>query len=114
MAILRRIVDAVKGKAPLSASRSPEWPATRKAHLADHPQCEVCGGTKSLEVHHILPFHLHPELELDDKNLITLCESDENGVNCHLFFGHLGDFHSYNCSVVSDSPLWREKLRNRP
>ena len=28
--------------------------------------CQWCGGTTHLEVHHIKPFHLDPELELVD------------------------------------------------
>ena len=94
---------------PLDSMRSGHWPKVRAAHLALHPACEVCGDTKRVNVHHKLPFHLHPELELDPENLITLCE-DEHFVNCHLFVGHLGNFRGYNPDVVNDAEEWREKL----
>ena len=63
--------------------------------------CAVCSGTASLEVHHIVPFHIDATKELDPSNLITLCESKKNGVNCHLFFGHLGNYKRVNVQVVT-------------
>jgi hypothetical protein len=95
---------------PLEEKRSGQWPRVRAEHLAAHPACEVCGHTgEKINVHHILPFHLHPERELDPKNLITLCE-DENFVNCHLFIGHLGNFHGWNPAVRIDAALWHKNL----
>jgi hypothetical protein len=67
-----------------------------------------------LDVHHIRPFHLHPDLELEPSNLITLCEADKGGVNCHLFIGHLGNFKSFNVDVKADASYWREKFQTRP
>lgn len=67
-----------------------------------------------IEVHHIRPFHLHPDLELDPANLVTLCEADKGGANCHLLFGHLGNFKSFNVEVVSDASHWSEKIKHRP
>lgn len=61
---------------PFENRRSPHWSTVRKAHLEKHPACEVCGATAKLEVHHKLPFHLHPALELEGSNLITLCEDE--------------------------------------
>lgn len=74
--------------------------------------CAVCGGKKKLEAHHIMPFHLHPQLEMDERNLIPLCEGA--GVNCHLLFGHLGDFRSFNRRVWLDASDWRKKMQERP
>ncbi len=67
-----------------------------------------------MEAHHKLPFHLHPELELEDSNLIPLCEEKEDGINCHLAFGHLGNFKSFNKDVEADAGTWNEKIKNRP
>lgn len=86
----------------------------RLNHLDQHRTCSVCGGDKRLEVHHIKPFHLHPELELDPLNLITLCEELRGGLNCHLLFGHLGNFKSVNVGVVGDAGVWSEKIKSRP
>ena len=70
----------------LAAERSSLWPTVRKAHIEVEPYCALCGCQHDLEVHHIKPFHLHPELELAETNLITLCR------HCHLEAGHLGNW----------------------
>jgi 5-methylcytosine-specific restriction enzyme A len=114
MPIVRHLIDAAKGKHPLSAARSPHWPKVREEHLQIQPVCVVCGGSVKLNVHHIKPFHLHPELELDHKNLVTLCEAEKDGVNCHLLFGHLGNFRSFNKDVREDASQWGEKIKRRP
>lgn len=95
---------------PMDEKRSGHWPKVRAEHLAKQPACVVCGHDgERVNVHHIRPFHLHPELELDPNNLITLCE-DENFVNCHLFIGHLGNFKGWNPMVVTDAIEWHKKL----
>jgi 5-methylcytosine-specific restriction enzyme A len=114
MGLLKNIKDALQGKAQVGELRSSKWPTVRKKHLLKNPACSVCGGQKSLEVHHIVPFNIDPSRELDPKNLITLCESKTNGVSCHLFFGHLGNYKSYNARVESDAKAWSGKLRKRP
>ena len=53
--------------------RSSEWQAVRNDFVKRHPFCAACGSIKALNVHHVEPFHLRPELELDEWNLITLC-----------------------------------------
>jgi 5-methylcytosine-specific restriction endonuclease McrA len=44
--------------------RSGSWATVRRKHLQVEPQCAACGRSKDLEVHHIQPYHLRPELEL--------------------------------------------------
>lgn len=114
MPIIKHLVDAAQGKHPLGTARSSKWSSVRKAHLALHPVCELCGGKDKIEVHHKMPFHLHPDLELDPENLISLCESGKNGINCHLAAGHLGNFKSFNIDVDSDVKTIRERIQNRP
>ena len=97
------ILDRFTGKVPLLSKRSNKWPAVRKAYLVDHGTCAACGSVNKLEVHHIKPFHLHPELELDPTNFISLCESGDHGINCHLQVGHLGNFKNENPNVVRDA-----------
>jgi 5-methylcytosine-specific restriction enzyme A len=108
--MIKRAVDILTGKAPLKAKRSPKWQTVRKNFLKSHGECAVCGGKTKLEVHHIKPFHEYPELELEEENLITLCESDSGGVVCHLFFGHLGDYKKINPDVLDDAKEWRQRL----
>ena len=59
--------DGLKGK-PLSL-RSPHWHTVRKHYLEQHNKCAACGRTEHLQVHHIEPFHLHPDKELDINNM---------------------------------------------
>lgn len=111
--ILANIKDAIQGKAPLGTLRSSQWPKVREAHLKKNPKCSLCGGTSALEVHHIKPFHIDPTKELDPANLITLCESKASGINCHLAFGHLGNYQCVNESVVKDAKAWNKKIKAR-
>lgn len=96
----------------LGAARSPHWPTVRNAFIKAHPSCAVCGrqGTvlKPNNVHHCQVFHLHPERELDPRNLITLCREH------HLLVGHLMDWASYNESVRQDAATWDSKIATRP
>jgi hypothetical protein len=111
---LKQSLERERAKVPANVKRSGQWSKTRAAYLKDNDVCTVCGGTKVLEVHHIRPFHLHPDLELDRNNFITLCESNEFGHDCHLGFGHLGNFRSFNVTVRDDAKIWNAKIKNRP
>ena len=113
MTIINHLVGVIQGKHPMASKRSSHWSTVRKTFLGSNPKCAVCNGTTKLEVHHKVPFHLKPELELDQNNLIILCESDHNGINCHLAFGHLGNFKSLNPDVVIDTTLWNDKISKR-
>ena len=81
----------------------------REAHLKVNPRCAVCNSKKKLEAHHIIPFHIQPDLELDRTNLITLCES-RTTINCHLIIGHTGNYRDYNPKVIEDAKYWNELL----
>lgn len=92
------------------ALRSSAWPRTRATHLLKEPRCRVCGGNDRITVHHIRPFHLHPELELDPANLITLCEGAGNG-NHHLIFGHWGNYRTkFNPEIQTESTAWLSRF----
>jgi len=65
----------------------------------------LCGGTKAVEVHHLIPFSIAPDLELDPHNLITLCERKKYGINCHLLVGHLGNYRRFNSSWMKSTML---------
>jgi hypothetical protein len=70
------------------AVRSPLWNAVRDRWINTNPECACCGRRENLSAHHIRPFHLFPELELEISNLITLCEGGP--INCHYLAGHAG------------------------
>jgi 5-methylcytosine-specific restriction enzyme A len=91
------------------ATRSPKWSKVRKEHLDKFPSCAACGRGSKLEVHHKIPVHINPELELDSNNLMTLCDDP-----CHLVFGHLLNYKSYNKSVENDCSVYLSKVKERP
>ncbi len=90
--------------------RSSQWPTARRKHLEIQPMCQCCGGTKNLNVHHIEPFHINPERELDPTNLITLCEDGVGGTNCHLLVGHGGNWKHVNPNVKESSQYLYEMI----
>ena len=67
-------------------------------------RCEICNRKRGLEAHHVVPFHVAPDLELNVDNLIALCR------RCHLFVGHLGAWRRVNVSVWSDAKYWRFRM----
>lgn len=91
------------------SDRSPKWRQVRSEHLRNHPSCAACGSVKSPEVHHIEPFHVNPDRELDPTNLITLCDK-----YCHFIFGHLMDYQSWNKDVVNDAQVYLNRVKNKP
>lgn len=91
--------------------RSPRWREIRQVHLKNHPTCEVCGNSKNVVPHHIVPFSIDPSRELDPSNLISLCEGPT--FNCHLFFGHLRNWSCHNPDIVEDARIWRNKINQR-
>ena len=102
--------DTVDSRLPCGVKRSSVWPRIRAEYLKEHPVCECCGGDKSLEIHHKKPFHLWPELELTKDNLMTLCEKRK----CHITFGHLFSYQSFNPNVETDVLTYNKKAKGRP
>jgi 5-methylcytosine-specific restriction endonuclease McrA len=98
-----------KSSEELFGGRDPQWDGVRKQHLKKENLCQACLTKDNLEVHHIIPFHLRPDLELDPANLITLCAQ-----KCHLLFGHLMNYKSYNSNVIEDCKKMQENIKNRP
>lgn len=92
-------------------SRSPQWPALRDRWIAGRC-CAVCGANKFVEAHHIIPFEIAPEKELDEANLVPLC-SDDHGCDCHLLFGHLGSFLCYNPDILKDIGYMQLRINQR-
>jgi 5-methylcytosine-specific restriction protein A len=105
--MLTALLDRMQGKVPWTARRSPKWKAVRTAFLKGKV-CAACGGTRKLEAHHIVPFHVQPELELEVGNLLPLCEAKKYGIACHLFVGHAGSWRRFNPAVSSWAAMVRE------
>ena len=111
---LLRVAHSLLREKLKNSSRSSHWPFVRAAFLKSSPTCAACGGTKLLQVHHVRPFHLWPELELQHSNLIALCMGKED---CHLFIGHGRSFSRWNPEVREHaaqyllSPSSRARIR---
>lgn len=103
--------DFIREQIVKRIGRSSGWSKARRNHLKKYPCCNVCGSMKNVSVHHKKPFHMHPELELDPDNLITLCY---NATKCHFTFGHLGYWKSYNPDIQKDSIIYYAKIHTRP
>lgn len=98
------LLDVLQGKAPPFKRRSPRWKYVRDEHLKKNPFCAVCGGVKKLRVHHKIPYHVDPTLELDASNLVTLCENSRS-FNCHLVVGHVLSYKRWNPTIDTDIPF---------
>ena len=82
------------------ATRSPLWEGVERDFRSSNATCAACGSTEHLQVHHVKPFHMHPELELDSHNLIPLCMGPNE---CHLKIGHGDNFRDANPNVREDA-----------
>lgn len=91
----------------MAADRSGKWPAVRAAYWEAHPTCEACGA-EPVEIHHVHPFHLWPESELDPANLVALCD------DCHRLIGHLGNYKAYNPLVREYAARFKAMVDARP
>ena len=109
--MFQSLTNLVLTGAKPKGKRSHLWPMVRAAHLERQPVCQACGAKKRLEVHHILPFHMAPDRELEPSNLLTLCEG--LAVNCHFLYGHLRNWKAWNPMVKLDAAIWREKMDRR-
>lgn len=96
---VRVLISSVREKKKEN-QRSPEWGHVRDQFLKKHSSCAACGSSEKLQVHHKMPFHINPKLELDEDNLITLCMSDNE---CHLQIGHGDSWQRYNPRVEEDA-----------
>lgn len=88
--------------------RSPLWGKLRDEWIKEHGSCAACGGKTNLEAHHVVPFFVEPKLELDPGNLLTMCST------CHLVFGHLKNWKSWNPTVRFDAQQFLFRVKNRP
>ncbi len=109
--MLKLLRDAADYLLLLGTGRSPKWPHLRREHLKLQPQCEACLSKDDLEVHHVEPYHLFPERELDPANLMTLCGDDSNG--CHRRVGHSLKWQAYNPNAREDAAVQILRIRNR-
>lgn len=95
-----RLIGSILRERKKRKERDPHWHTVEKRHKRTNPFCAACGGEFTIQVHHIQPFHLKPEMELEPTNLISLCMGK---YECHLKVGHGGSWKAYNPTVVRDA-----------
>ena len=99
-------VDAQVTNALWSSPRSGRWRALRNEMVREHPRCFVCGAPTTV-IHHLRPFGVDHDGELNRMNLIWYCD------RCHLFVGHLCCFRAWNTNCRNDSVEMKWKIVNR-
>jgi hypothetical protein len=72
--------------------------------------CMVCGGTKTVQAHHLFPRHIWPQLMYREEFWVPL-DRDNPVLDCHCLIGHGGDFKGYNPFCVAMAELLRPVLR---
>jgi len=87
--------------------RSSMWHIVRNDFIEKNNKCICCGSKKKLQVHHIIPFCVKPELELDENNLATMCS------RCHLLIGHAGWWMTHNKDFNETVDTIRKMIRDR-
>lgn len=58
-----------------------KWLELKSKVLYVRKVCEICKNDRKLHVHHILPRSEHPELALDEENLMVLCEGCHKNIH---------------------------------
>ena len=61
------------------SQRNKAWAELSRKLRTETPYCQKCGSVSHLQVHHLLPRKLYPELLLEEWNLVVLCP------RCHTF-----------------------------
>ncbi len=84
-----------KDERSLGVARSPKWKAFRDSFIAKYPACAFCDTRFNPEAHHLRPFHLSPELELAESNLVTLCGTH------HYELGHFFNWRKFNSDIIN-------------
>jgi len=119
---VKRVQSARAREKAKASQRSGKWVTVRKKFLAKNKKaglgCAACGNTVGLQVHHVRPYHLHPELELVESNLRAMCSS-VTGLECHEFLCHGGSWKAYVpiidelCGLLRADPTQLVALRKR-
>lgn len=84
--------------------RSPKWSSLRDRFTKEKKRCAISGLETDLEVHHVKPFHLFPDLELEWDNLCLLTRP------IHYLVGHCCKWSYYNARFPQHLDQWRENV----
>ena len=101
-----RMVATTADAGYVTALHDAQWRRTRNHFIRIQDDCQMCGADKQLQVHHVRPWHLYPELRYEHSNLITLCQP------CHFRFGHGRNWQAYNPDITNLVVHVRKSLTN--
>ena len=114
-ASLRRLLGLDSQPIYGGRKRSPKWRALSDRFLKEHPACAATGRIKGKGIivvaHHIIPYHVQPDLELEWENLIPMSEGGT--WNAHLWMAHLGEWADWNPRIREDAAEMKELLLTR-
>jgi hypothetical protein len=85
--------------------RGSQWSKIRAEVIAGFPFCAVCGTTKSLQVHHIIPFRL--TRDNSKANLVPLCTKHHRWVETMFV-----DTERFGVDAVTQE-IWRGMIRSK-
>ena len=95
------------------SKRNSGWHKASEAYIREVGQCEFCGAKLGeegveLEVHHVEPFHVRPDLEMEKSNWAVLCRKPHD---CHRLVGHFRNFSLWNPLLRPFLEIWKFVLR---
>ena len=93
-------------KSGRTTGRGSQWKKIRDQVVVAFPFCAVCGTTKKLQVHHIIPFRLTHDNSKE--NLIPLCVTHHKAVE----YSFVKTEHE-EIDIQTQSIFWRATLRAR-
>ena len=76
---------------------SPEVRKAMESYRKAHPVCEWDECSDEIEVHHIQPVSVRPDLAADTNNMISL-----GAKRCHLCVGHAGNYRLHYISNIKE------------
>ena len=91
-----------------STSSRGNFEQVKREHFSGAQFCAICGTTKNIHIHHIIPYRLTQDNSVD--NLIPLCASHHKKVeNATLKFTEMFDDGSYDVAKFYLNIMLREK-----
>lgn len=86
--------------------RGSQWKKIRDAVAKAFPFCGVCGTTKNIQVHHIVPFRLTHDNS--PENLIPLCTKHHKWVEMMFV-----ETEAHGADIETQGMIWKNMLRSR-
>lgn len=89
-----------------TTGRGSRWKKTRDEAVKAFPFCGVCGTTKNIQVHHIVPFRLTQDNS--HENLIPLCTKHHKWIEMMFV-----ETEAHDVDIDTQGVIWKNILRSR-